>query len=117
MVACAEPAAASIVDAPSGQPLELIEAFWDRGDAAEPVLRLRFLAPEIGGWRAFRDVEGDFLHLCRSIGLARARRSEGTLIVITMLSRPLPFGASDPETIQYIEAFRAEADDCAWEAF
>jgi hypothetical protein len=115
MLALAVSAGAASVKVPSGQPLEFMEAFWDRTDASEPLLRLRFLAPEIGRSRDFGDVEGDFRHLCREVGLPRMQGDQaGTLIVIALISRPLAFGTSDPGTIQYVEAFRAEGDDCVW---
>lgn len=111
------PALAETVRAPSGQPLELSEAFWDRGDAP-PVLRLRFLAPGIGGDRHFADVEGDFMFLCRTEALPRLRGTQGgARIVITLMDRHLAFGEIDPAATQFFEGFRESGGDCVWDGF
>ncbi len=110
------PAWAEPVSVPSGQKLELLEAFWDGADETSRTLRLRFLAPQIGGARSFADVEADFLHLCRAHGLPRVPPGrQHSLVVVNMSDRPVPFGTSDPEAVQYFEAFRIESGDCVWE--
>ena len=110
------PASAQPVSAPSGQPLEIIELFWDLGDEEEAVLRIRLLAPEIGRGRTFAEIEPDFLHLCRTEGLPRVTADrENSLIVVNMLDRPVAFGTIDPNATQFFEAFRAEGGDCVWQ--
>jgi hypothetical protein len=116
LVSAAWPVLAEPVTVPSGQPLEFMEAFWDVRDEDAPVLRLRFVAREIGTERDFAAVEPDFIHLCRTLALPRLpQERRDSLIVINLSDRPVPFGASDPEATQYFEAFRAEDGDCRWE--
>lgn len=118
LLLAAMPASAESVIAPSGQKLELIEAFWDVASEPPPTLRLRFLAPEIDEERSFAEIEADFLHLCRTEALPRMTpENQDSLIVINMLDRTIPFGTSDPEATQYFEAFRADGGDCVWEGF
>lgn len=116
LVLAALPARAEPVAVPSGQPLELIEAFWDLADEGTPTFRLRFLAPEIGAGRDFSDVEGDFSHICQTLALPNVPpERDGALIVVSLSERPVPFGTFDPEVTQFFEGFRAENGTCVWE--
>ena len=112
---------ASAQDVPSGQTVSLHEVLIDTV-ATEDWLRFRFLTPEIA--RDFGDVsyaqaEPDFAHLCDTV--ARPYLAEFDLspdvIVIAMMDRPIPFGQTDAEATQFIEAFRIVNDECIWEAF
>ena len=116
LLLAALPAWAEPVSAPSGQRIELVEAFWDVTKGRPPTLRLRFLAPQLGDGLTFADVEADFLHLCRAHALPHVTEERnGSLIIINILDRRVPFGASDPEATQFFEAFRAENGDCVWQ--
>ena len=116
LLLAAVPAWAEPISVPSGQPLEFIEAFWDLADEGSPGLRIRLLAPEIGNDLAFADVAPDFRHLCRTLGLPRLTRDGAdSSIIIDLLDRPVPFGTSDPEAVQFFEAFRVEGGDCVWQ--
>lgn len=106
---------------PSGQPLSVIEVLLDTV-IDEEWLRFRFLAPEIAreaGTISYGDAAADFQHLCETV--ARPYLVEYDLspdvIVVTLMDRLVPFGQSDPEATQFIEAFRIQDDTCIWEAF
>ena len=115
----APPAAAEPVAVPSGQPVELIEMRWDAPVEGALWLRLRFLAPQIGTEFSFAQVESDFAHLCRTVGLPLIDR-EGRaveLIIVSLSDRPLPFGQTDPKAVQFFESFRPRDETCLWEPF
>lgn len=106
-------------DTPSGQSVDLFEVLIDEV-AGEAWLRFRFLAPGIGrsdGGFTYAQVEADFAHLCDTVALPYLTQFDlqADVVVISLLDRPLEFGASDPDATQYIEAFRADAGTCAWE--
>lgn len=116
LIVVALPAWADPVSAPSGQPLELVETFWDLADESTPTLRLRFLAPEIGAKRGFAEVEGDFGYLCQTLALPQVPpERDGALIVVSLSDRPIAFGTFDPDVTQFFEGFRADDGTCVWE--
>lgn len=107
---------AQSISVPSGQKLDLLEAFWEDGLEDTPALRLRFVAPEISGARTFAEIEPDFHHLCEVVGLGYASEVIGNpLIIVNLSDRPVEFGATDPDAVQYFEAFRIEDGECVWE--
>lgn len=114
------PQALNVSDAlPSGQVVELFEVLLDTV-GAEAWVRFRFLAPDIGPGvprLRFDQVEADFEHLCQSVVVPYMREFnlEADVVVIALLDRPIEFGSSDPETTQYIEAFRLDGRTCIWE--
>ena len=106
-------------EVPSAQPLELHEVLLDQV-GAEAWVRFRFLASEIGkanGDRSFADVEQDFQVLCETV--ARPYLKEFNLVAdvvaITLMSRPVEFGSSDPGVTQFVEVFRVASGTCVWE--
>lgn len=106
-------------DVPSGQLVDLFEVLID-DVAGEAWLRFRFLAPGIGksgDGATYDQVAADFAYLCDTVALPYLTQFDlqADVIVISLLDRPLEFGASDPDATQYIEAFRAKAGACAWE--
>jgi hypothetical protein len=116
LILAAAPAWAQPVTVPSGQSLEFIEAFWDLTEESNPTLRLRFLAPEIGGARGFAEIEKDFPLLCQTLGVPNVPpERDGALIVLSFSDRPVPFGTFDPEATQFFEGFRADSGKCIWE--
>ncbi|MGR3571705.1 DUF6497 family protein [Brevirhabdus sp.] len=112
---------------PSGQPVELLEAVVEEHEQ-EAWLILRYLAPQIvrdgGGGNGF-DHEAsapDLDYLCNSEGVrefdARARQgAQIHQVVVTMLNRPLERGTSDPDVIQFNEAYRVEDGACMMEFY
>jgi hypothetical protein len=116
LILAAAPAWADAVPVPSGQKVELIEAFWDLADETTPTLRLRFLAPEIGDGRTHAEVEKDFPYLCQTLALPSVPpERDGALIVLSLSDRPVPFGTFDPDATQFFEGFRADSGSCVWE--
>jgi hypothetical protein len=67
--------------------------------------------------KSFADVEGDFERLCTSVVLPYLDEYALTAdaVVVSMLSRPVAFGVSDPEATQYVEVFRVSSGTCVWE--
>lgn len=110
--------------APSGLHLWAYEALWedhlDEGAAGETWLVLRFLAPEIArnlGKYKFADISGDIDHICQFVGLPLAASTGGGVdqIIVNFLDRPLPRGQRDPETTQFMGAYRLQDGACIWE--
>jgi hypothetical protein len=116
LAALAGQAEATPVEVPSGISVELIEAFWDESMGLS--LRLRFLAPMIGE-TGFARVESDFVHLCQTLALPMIAEvgRQADLIIISYSDRNVPHGQTDPEAVQFFEAFRPVEATCVWEAF
>ncbi|SDO40243.1 hypothetical protein SAMN05216196_105191 [Lutimaribacter pacificus] len=105
---------------PSGIALHLQEIRLEDGLFDQPrVARFRFVAPAIGGAAGFAEVEGDFAHLCETVALPwlTERGDAAPRVVISYASREIEFGSSDPDTVQFFEAFRVENGTCIWEGF
>lgn len=110
---------ATAPNVPSGQHVELFEVLVDQV-GAEAWLRFRFLAPSIGksqGDLSFEQTFNDFGYLCDEVALPYIAEYAlvADVIVISLLDRPVEFGASDPEATQYIEAFRSAGSECEME--
>ena len=104
---------------PSGLTLALmdqrIEAQPDGSDWA----RFRFLAPALATGVGYDKVEGDFGYLCAEYALPDLMNqgAEVAQVVISLSSKELEFGETQPDIIQFFEAFRVEEGLCIWEAF
>lgn len=120
LAAGAAPAAAGgdALTVPSGQPVSLLEVLSD-GPTEQPVYRFRFVAPEIGGGLGFDRAAADMAHLCRTYALPRlaALGPAPAQVVISLSDRPLPFGETAPEAVQFFEVYRPEGEACIWEGF
>lgn len=103
---------------PSGLKLALMEYLLDAQLDGTDWARYRFVAPALGQM-AHEVIEGDFAHLCHQYALPdlAQQKAEVSQVVISLSSQALDFGASDPEIVQYFEAFRIENDRCIWEGF
>ncbi|KIC51407.1 hypothetical protein RA29_02425 [Tateyamaria sp. ANG-S1] len=117
MLFCASPVFA--LDVPSGQPVTLSEVLVDEV-GAELWMRFRFLAPDIARDAAavtYADAEGDFQALCDDFALSYIASFgfSADVVVISLMDRPVAFGAADPEATQFFEAFRPSPDGCVWE--
>ena len=104
---------------PSGSPVELFEVLID-DVAGEAWLRFRFLAPALAndmGASSFQQVQEDLEHLCGMVALPYMSQFDlqADVVVITLMDRAVPFGATDTEATQVIEAFRVSPDGCVWE--
>lgn len=107
---------------PSGLEPELMEAFVDvKPDGVFTYARFRFLAPQIGaeGAPALGTLAEDFMVLCRDYALARLADGEEEIdrVVISYSDRPLEFGVSDPDAVQFFEQFSITDGACNWEQF
>jgi len=86
-------------------------------------LVLRYLAPRIArgaGDLGYEDVSADLDALCEGPGLAVAGEAgrSGTppdQIVVTLMDRPVPRGATDPDATLFIGAYRPGPEGCAWQ--
>ncbi len=104
------------ISVPSGQPLSFLE-FISEDDGA--IVRFRFLTPEIGNTFAYGDVRDDFLVVCNEqvMPVLDANGLSPTQIVLSMSAQDIPFGADNPNVLQFFEVFRPENGTCIWENF
>lgn len=120
ILAFASPAAAT--ELPSGVDAQLQEVLIER-IGGETWARFRLVAAGID--RAiedapgFRELEGDFPHLCAKLAIPylESHAIDADRIVISIADRAVEFGISDPDATQYFELFRIDAGTCFWEAF
>jgi len=80
--------------------------------------RFRFLRADLAslGQPA---VASDFQWLCENFALPELA-AEGWAagqVVISLHDREVPFGASDPEAVQFFEGYAVEDGTCVWEPF
>ncbi|NJN05424.1 MAG: hypothetical protein HC814_02110 [Rhodobacteraceae bacterium] len=109
----------AVIDVPSGQPLELLEVLIDEIDTTIWV-RFRFLAPQIAretGTVSFDAAQADFEALCEHVALPYLLEYalSPDLVSVTLLDRPVAFGASDQDATQFVEVFRLQDGACIWE--
>lgn len=103
---------------PSGQPVAFVEMLWDQPGGGL-VYRFRFLAPQIGAGVEFDKAAADMEYLCREYALPRIANTgpQPRQIIISLADRPVDFGVSDTDAVQYFEAYRVENGGCIWEMF
>tara|TARA_R110002049_G_scaffold46486_1_gene135069 strand:- start:986 stop:1324 length:339 start_codon:yes stop_codon:yes gene_type:complete len=108
-------------DLPSGQEVVLHEVLIDK-QSDTTWLRFRYLAPQIAAGEAqiaFDAAGNDLLTLCQTFALPYV--AEHALIVdkivVSFMDRITEFGVTDPDAVQYFEAFRPEGDSCIWDDF
>ncbi len=111
---------ASEIAVPSGQPVDLFEVIEDPDGTAGLTLRYRFVAPEIareGGSIGIDSALDDIEALCESVVLPQLQHGETVpdQVVISLMDRPIEFGATNPQATQFFEAFRIENGQCVWE--
>lgn len=108
-----------LLDVPSGQPVTFQEMLWDRPGGGL-IYRFRFVTPEIGTeGRQYEDVEADMVHLCETYAIPRLAETgpQPAQIVISFSQQATEFGASDPDIVQFFEAYRVENGACILEFF
>ena len=111
--------AAQDVAVPSGAKIALFDVIIE---AAPPVARFRFVAPQIGtgdGSLGFEDVADDIQYLCDDIArpaLLDNDWREGQ-IVISLSGQETAFGEPAPDVTQFFQPFTLSADRCIWEDF
>ncbi|TCO69297.1 DUF6497 family protein [Rhodovulum euryhalinum] len=114
--------AQGLIDVPSGQPVTHHDTITGEPGPEGLTLRFRFLAPQIareGGAMPFELAAGDMEYLCETYALPRLAEIGPKIaqVVITLMDRPVDFGAPAPEATQFFEAFRPEDGRCVWEGF
>ena len=113
----AAPAAAQ-EGAPSGQAMVLWEILWERTATEETQAVLRFIAPAVGAEADApgpEAVQADMDWLCETHGrpLARLPYARTDVVVVSVMDRPVPRGATEPEATQYFGLYRIEDGGCA----
>ena len=103
---------------PSAQPLVLWEVVWERVEGAGTQAVLRFIAPEIARDGGTVDADAafeDLAWLCatHAVPLADLPAAQADTVVITLMDRPVPRGATDPAATQYFAAFAVENGECS----
>lgn len=110
-----------LIPVPSGQPVVLQDVVWNVIGAQGFTLRFRFVAPEIraGGSVDFDTAVTDMQALCAEYARPRATDFRGVpaQIIISMAEKPVAFGETLPDVVQFFEAFRIEGDTCIWEIY
>ena len=114
------PAAAQGV--PSGQAVVLWQVLWERVDGQGTQAILRFIAPAVareGGSVDYDRARDDMDWLCETHGLpvAALPYARSDSIVVTLMDRPVPRGATDPEATQYFGLYRVENGTCEAENY
>jgi hypothetical protein len=107
---------------PSGQEITLQDIFWEEGDGAELVLRLRFIAPQIARATGTVDYDmaaKDMLYLCEHFVLPQIESGEDKpdQIIVSLSDIEVPFGEANLDATQFFEAYRIEGGACIWEIF
>ena len=112
----------TLIEVPSQQAVTLLDVIWNSQGPEGPTPRFRFLAPAIsrdGGSIDFAAAEADFQHLCEGFVQAQLaqRGLDAPMVLIALYDRAVAFGTSDPESTQFVEAFRIEGATCVREIF
>jgi len=112
-------AAAEEIVTPSGMAVTWLETVHGAPGPEGLTARFRFLAPAIAGDVDFETAAADMLWLCETFALPRlsAIGPQPSQVVISLSDRDVPFGQTDPEAVQYFEAYRPAGERCEWEMF
>ncbi|MEO0861097.1 MAG: DUF6497 family protein [Pseudomonadota bacterium] len=107
---------------PSGQPIVLWQVLWERVEGQGTQAILRFIAPEVardGGSVDYDAAQTDMDWLCASHGLpvASLPSARSDSVVITLMDRPVPRGATDPEATQFFGVYALKNGMCVAEEF
>ncbi len=102
---------------PSGQQVTLSEVLLDDAPG-ELWARFRFVAPDVTP-ETQASSSGDIDHLCGALAQPYLAQYDihPARVVISMSSRELPFGSTDPDVTQFFETYRLEGETCVWEGF
>lgn len=119
IVMLAAPVAAEEIVTPSGMAVTWLETVHGAPGPEGLTARFRFLAPAIAGEVDFDTAAADMHWLCESFALPRLSvlGPQPAQVVISLSDRDLPFGQTDPEAVQFFEAYRPEGEACIWEIF
>lgn len=107
---------AADVTLPSGRVVQLYETVVPDDDTG--LLYMGFLAPFIGesGGPGFDQMSDDMDALCSSVGLRGAQGAEAVIveIVIRLMAAPVPYGATDPSVVQFVNFYDITSGRCEW---
>jgi len=119
IVMLAAPVAAEEIVTPSGMAVTWLETVHGAPGPEGLTARFRFLAPGISADVDFETAAADMQWLCESFALPRlsALGPQPAQVVISLSDRDLPFGQTDPEAVQFFEAYSPEGEACIWEIF
>lgn len=114
-------AAESSYPVPSGQNVTLTEVLLDEGPG-ELWVRFRFVAPAITretGSISYDLAGPDMDHLCDAMAMPylTSHQIAPARVVISLMDRPVVFGAQDPAATQFFETYRPVDARCIWEEF
>jgi len=104
---------------PSGMEAELLEGFVEIQPDGERWARFRYVMPALSNGAGYDSVQQDFAVLCDEVALPMldAAAEEVSVVVVSLMDKPLDFGQSDRETIQFFEVFTIRDDRCIWEDY
>lgn len=104
---------------PSGMEAELLEGFVEIQPDGARWARFRYVMPALADGAGYDSVQQDFAVLCDEAALPMldAAAEEVSVVVVSLMDKPLEFGQSDRETIQFFEVFTIRDDRCIWEDF
>ncbi|SPJ24271.1 DUF6497 family protein [Palleronia abyssalis] len=112
------PARAEVIPLPSGMTVSALDVITD-APGLGVAYRFRFVADALDPAQDYATTEADMAHLCRSYALkvVEAVEPPPDAIVITLADKAVPFGSTDPDAVQFFEAYRPVDGDCEWQAF
>lgn len=107
------------VAVPSGQTVTLQDVIWNVPGPEGMTTRFRFVAPGIADAVDFDTAEADIVALCEGFALPRLSEfgPRPEQVVISLSARPIAFGDSAPDVVQFFESYRIEDGKCVWEMF
>lgn len=115
----ADPALPAGPALPSGMEAALLEGFVEIQPDGERWARFRYIMPALSEGAGYDSVQQDFAVLCGEAALPMldAAAEQVSVVVVSLMDKPLEFGQSDPETIQFFEVFAIRDDRCIWEDY
>lgn len=113
------PALRAEVILPSGLVATLLEGFVEIQPDDARWARFRYVMPDLAQGVDYDAVQMDFVTLCDSAALPMLRDAgeEVARVVVSLMDRPVEFGASDPQAVQFFETFSVQDNRCIWEEF
>lgn len=85
-----------------------------------PAQRFRFVLPGLGqGGKGFDDLAEGMTYLCDQFALPQLEINGVTpsQITVTLMEKPVEFGAMNPDVTQFFESYTVENGLCIWEVF
>lgn len=108
-------------DLPSGRSADLRDILLEQV-GSETWARFRFVSDELDedvAQAGSEEIETDMAALCSGHALPYLKENalEAEIVVISVSDRDVPFGESDPQAVQFFEAYRVSDGSCQWEPF